>query len=67
VKRKALVKHVELDRIERSQMDFYEKVRDGYLYLASNEKRYRKIDGTLSIQEIHKIIIDELTMFLKGR
>lgn len=66
VRRKSLVKQIELDRIERSKMDFYEKVRDGYLYLASREKRFRKIDGKLSIDEIHKIIIDEITKYSKG-
>ena len=66
VRRKSLVKQIELDRIERSKMDFYEKVREGYLYLASREKRFRKIDGKLSIVEIHKIIIDEITKYSKG-
>lgn len=60
VRRKSLVKQVELDRIERSKMDFYEKVREGYLFLAAREKRFKKIDGKLSIEEIHKIISDEL-------
>lgn len=66
VKRKTMIKHVELDRIERSEMDFYEKVREGYLFLASRENRFRKIDGRLSIEEIHKIIVDEITKYSKG-
>ncbi len=66
VRRKALVKHVQLDRIERSKMDFYEKVREGYLYLAEKEKRFRKIEGTLTIEQIHKIIVDEITEYSKG-
>lgn len=66
VRRKALVKQVQLDRIERSKMDFYEKVREGYLYLAEKEKRFRKIDGTLTIEQIHKIIVDEITEYSKG-
>lgn len=66
VRRKTMVKQVELDRIERSKMDFYEKVREGYLFLASRESRFRKIDGRLSIEEIHKIIVDEITKYSKG-
>ncbi|MDP3580364.1 MAG: dTMP kinase [Ignavibacteria bacterium] len=66
VRRKTMVKQVELDRIERSKMDFYEKVREGYLFLASRESRFRKIDGKLSIEEIHKIIVDEITKYSKG-
>ena len=66
VRRKTMVKQVELDRIERSKMDFYEKVREGYLFLASREGRFRKIDGKLSIEEIHKIIVDEITKCSKG-
>lgn len=58
VKRKAEKTHQELDRIEVSSNDFFEKVRNGYLTLAKNEKRFRIIDGTKSIQEIHKLIIN---------
>jgi hypothetical protein len=34
--------------------------------LASRESRFRKIDGRLSIEEIHKIIVDEITKYSKG-
>ncbi|KAF0151482.1 MAG: thymidylate kinase [Ignavibacteria bacterium] len=66
VRRKSLVKQVELDRIERSKIDFYKKVREGYLYLASRENRFSKIDGALSIEEIHNIIIKEISKYSKG-
>lgn len=58
VNRKAEKTHQELDRIEVSSNDFFEKVRNGYLTLAKNEKRFRIIDGTKSIEEIHKLIIN---------
>jgi len=58
VKRKSEKTHQELDRIEVSSNDFFEKVRNGYLTLAKNEKRFRVIDGTKSIEEIHRIIIN---------
>ena len=58
VKRKSEKTHQELDRIEVSSNDFFEKVRNGYLTLAKNEKRFRVIDGTQSIETIHKLIIN---------
>jgi len=60
IRRKSLVKKTALDRIESSNIDFYERVREGYLYLCKREKRIKKIDGTLSIPEIHKQIVNEI-------
>ncbi|NWF90473.1 MAG: dTMP kinase [Ignavibacteriaceae bacterium] len=54
----------ELDRIEVSQKDFYEKVRNGYIFL-SKEKRFRKIDGTLDVSTIHKQIVHEIELLEK--
>jgi dTMP kinase len=65
VKRKNLRHPNELDRIEISHDHFYEKVREGYLQIAQQEKRFRVIDGTLNIAEIHNIIINELILFEK--
>ena len=56
--------HHELDRIEVSEKDFFEKVRNGYLFL-SKDKRFRKIDGMQSIQTIHKQIINEIELLEK--
>jgi dTMP kinase len=55
IRRKSKVKQVELDRIELSKMDFYERVRKGYKYLAEKEKRFRTVSGQLSILEIHDL------------
>jgi dTMP kinase len=60
VRRKGNIKQVQLDRIERSKMDFYEKVREGYLYLAGRENRFKKLDGLLSIEQLHKLIVEEI-------
>ena len=60
LKRKGNFKQVELDRIERSKIDFYEKVREGYLFLSERENRFRTINGQLSIEEIHKTIVEEV-------
>ena len=63
--RKNLKHPNELDRIEISQDHFYDKVRSGYLQIALQEKRFRVIDGTLNIAEIHNIITNELVLFEK--
>jgi dTMP kinase len=62
-KRKYNSPETNLDRIELQNCDFYNKVRDGYLYLAETEKRFRKIDGTMSVDEIHTRIINEIILF----
>ncbi len=50
----------DLDRIELSNNNFYEKVRVGYLELATKENRFRVIDGTETIEKIHQKIIYEI-------
>ncbi|MCX6174263.1 MAG: dTMP kinase [Ignavibacteriales bacterium] len=60
IKRKSKVSQIELDRIELSKMDFYKRVRNGYLYIAEKEKRFKIINGELPIEQIHKIILDEV-------
>ena len=49
-----------LDRIENSDNDFYNRVRNGYLKLAEQENRFRTLNGEHSIDEIHKNILKEL-------
>ncbi|HEX9252049.1 MAG TPA: dTMP kinase, partial [Ignavibacteriaceae bacterium] len=58
--RKKNIAHSDLDRIEVSDDTFYERVREGYLYLAKKEKRFRVIDGTRNIKQIHEQIINEI-------
>jgi len=60
VYRMSKVKKIELDRIESSKIDFYERVRAGYLYLTEKEERFRIIDGTLTIDEIHQVVLKEI-------
>ncbi len=55
----------ELDRIEVSDCNFFKRVREGYLMLAHTEKRFRIIDGTLPVDDIHKKIIEHLELFEK--
>lgn len=54
----------DLDRIEISNDDFYLKVREGYLSVSKKEKRFFRIDGTKSIEEIHKEIKNKLNDLL---
>ncbi len=49
-----------LDRIELSENGFYNNVRNGYLEMSKSESRFKVIDGTKSIDEIHEKIIIEL-------
>lgn len=64
-KRKRILKPKELDRIESSKTDFYERVRNGYLFLAE-DKRFRTLNGMMPIAEIHNQIIKELEL-LEGK
>jgi dTMP kinase len=52
-----------LDRIEQSDIDFYNKVRNGYLEIAKNEDRIKIIDGTQAIEVIRNQIITEVEIF----
>ena len=49
-----------LDRIENSDNEFYQRVREGYLNIAKKENRFKIIDGTEQIEKIHMIIINEI-------
>jgi dTMP kinase len=62
VRRMSKVKKVELDRIESSKVDFYERVRKGYIELASTENRFKVLDGLLTIPELHDLIVSEIKL-----
>ncbi len=52
-----------LDRIEQSDIDFYNRVRNGYLEIAKQEGRVKIIDGTQTIEIIRNQIITEVELF----
>ena len=58
--RKKKIQEYDLDRIERSENNFYEEVRKGYKYLCEIEERIFTIDGLKTIEEIHKEIINKI-------
>lgn len=62
IDRKAQRSMSDLDRIEVSDENFFERVRNGYLKIAESEKRFRVIDGTKSIEEINEMIINEINI-----
>lgn len=62
IARKAQRSMSDLDRIEVSDENFFERVRNGYLKIAESEKRFRVIDGTKSIEEINEMIINEINI-----
>jgi dTMP kinase len=52
----------DLDRIEISEMNFYKRVRKGYLEISKKERRFRVLNGMSSIEEIHSNIIKEIIL-----
>ena len=64
-KRKLIKNRTNLDRIETSNSDFYNRVRNGYISISEKESRFIKIDGSKSIEEIHQEIVKEISSFEK--
>ncbi|MBE0570595.1 MAG: dTMP kinase [Ignavibacteriaceae bacterium] len=58
--RKKKKSKVKLDRIELADIEFYNRVRSGYLEIARQEERFKVIDGTQTIETIQNQIISEL-------
>jgi len=60
--RKKKKSNVKLDRIEMADIEFYNRVRSGYLEIARQEERFKVIDGTQTIETIQNQIISELEL-----
>ncbi len=56
VEKRITVSKSNKDRMELSGIEFYEKVRNGYLQMAKEEARYRIVEGLHPIDDIHEII-----------
>ena len=65
--RKQNTKGIELDRMEIEKLDFFRRVRNGYLQMAKDEKRFIVIDGSKSVEEIHSLIVEHITNFIKEK
>jgi dTMP kinase len=65
-KRKSLLKS-EPDRIESSKIMFYKRVLEGYNKIASEQKRFKRLNGLRSKEQIHIQIVKEINNYeLKG-
>ena len=60
--RKKKKNKVKLDRIEVADIEFYNRVRSGYLEISRREERFKVIDGTQTIETIQNQIISELEL-----
>lgn len=63
IRRKNKKTHNDLDRIEISDNDFFERVRNGYHQIAKAEKRFRVLDGTQPIEIVSEYIINEIIKY----
>ncbi len=64
-RRKKLIKDFDPDRIEVSEISFYERVRAGYLFIADQNERMKVIDGKKSIEAIQNDILEEISLLEK--
>jgi dTMP kinase len=65
-KRKSLLKS-EPDRIESSKIMFYKRVLEGYNKIVSEQKRFKRLNGLRSKEQIHIQIVKEINNYeLKG-
>jgi dTMP kinase len=52
-------KGTEPDRLEREQVEFFERARDEYLKMSA-EERFLVIDASQSAEQIHQVVLDRL-------
>jgi dTMP kinase len=55
------------DRMESSGIEFYERVRNGYLQMAKEETRYRFLNGLQPIDELHDQIWEEVAKVIEKK
>jgi len=59
-RRKSRIPGLELDRIENSKSEFYEKVRAGFIKLSETQLRVMLINGQKEITDIHREILERI-------
>lgn len=58
----------ELDRFEREQIDFFERVRQGYLAQAERHpQRYRLVDASLSLEQVQAQLTQQISDYLQAQ
>ncbi|RPI35922.1 MAG: dTMP kinase, partial [Nitrospiraceae bacterium] len=56
------------DRLELEDISFHEKVRKGFIQIATREpERVKLVDCSESLDEVHRKVVDIITGFLEGR
>lgn len=54
------------NRLDKENSEFYQRVREAYLNIIAREpKRFRVIDATASVEEVHAKSLEVLTNYLK--
>ncbi len=58
----------ELDRFEREQIDFFERVRQGYLAQAERHpQRYRLVDASLPLAQVQAQLAQQISNYLQAQ
>lgn len=57
----------DLDRIEQKDLTYHRQVRRGFQQLAQQHSRILLIDGTQTMEQIHEIIIKDITTWLETK
>ena len=53
------------NRMDLETSEFYSRVRDAYLRIAAKEKkRFKVIDGNISVAEVHTQVLETVNKFL---
>jgi dTMP kinase len=56
------------DRFEQENIEFHQRVREGYLFLAAQEpERFRILDGTTGVELIHRQVCGLILNFIKTK
>lgn len=62
---KARIQEADMDRLEAEKLEFHREVLKGYLALAEEEpQRVKVVDGTMTVEEIHREIISYVEAIL---
>ncbi|WP_025028182.1 dTMP kinase [Caldalkalibacillus mannanilyticus] len=56
-----------LDRIEQKELDYHQRVRQGFLALAKSEARIKLVNGAESIEMIQELIREDIQQLLRNR
>jgi dTMP kinase len=66
VQRRMRRSHASVDRMESNGVQFYERVREGYLDIAKNERRFHVLDGLQPIETVQETIWNAINGLLAG-